>query len=70
MTDPESHERYFWERVALSAIGVILETEANSTEEEAAGIAALCADAMLVAWRARFSQAAAMTSVDFEDHDG
>jgi hypothetical protein len=66
MKNPEQHQLEFWERAAITSASAILATETGVAIEEAVEMATDCADRLLAAWRARFGQAAGLTSTDYE----
>jgi hypothetical protein len=58
MKDPQQHQLEFWERAALVGLDAILATENDCMTAEAAEMAAMAADALLVEWRKRFKDTA------------
>jgi hypothetical protein len=55
MAQPQA-QREFWERAALEALAVMLATERESLVDEAAEMAANCADKLLGLWTERFGE--------------
>jgi hypothetical protein len=66
LTNPQDHQLEFWERAARGNLASILGGGGDDMMvEEAAGLAARCADALLVEWRKRF-----LPAKEEEQHGG